>query len=89
MDGHKGDNPPETERRAVPREGCMIRARIEAPDCAPVDCIIWDMSPEGARVVVGDHALPDQLDLIIPILSTTKRATVRWRKTGQIGVSFP
>ena len=66
----------------------MIRARIEAHGHASVDCTIWDMSPAGARVVVGDHPLPEELDLVIPILNLTRRATVRWRRAGQIGVSF-
>jgi hypothetical protein len=66
----------------------MIRARIEAPDHSPFDCTIWDMSPDGARVVIGDHSVPDNVQLCIPILGLVKHATIRWRKSGQIGVSF-
>ena len=66
----------------------MIRARIELPDSAPLDCTIWDMSTEGARIVVGDNEVPHRFALSLPIFGLTKTATIRWRNAGQIGVSF-
>ena len=88
MDGHEAPQLPEPDRRARPREGCMIRARIGAPGLAAFDCTIWDMSTDGARIVIGDASVPDDLQISIPILGLTKQATIRWRKAGQIGVSF-
>ena len=63
VDLQEGTDPRIEDRRARQREGCMIRARIEAPGCTPFDCTIWDMSMDGARIVVGDNDVPDHLDV--------------------------
>jgi hypothetical protein len=55
-----------------------------------MDCLVRDLSPSGARLVLSQTAtLPDSFDLIIPAKDRTHRATLRWRRADSIGVTFP
>jgi len=54
-----------------------------------MDCLIRDLSPSGARLVLSQTAtLPDGFDLVIPAKERTHKATLRWRKDDSVGVIF-
>ncbi|TGD95302.1 PilZ domain-containing protein [Methylobacterium nonmethylotrophicum] len=54
-----------------------------------MDCLIRDLSPSGARLVLSQTAtLPDGFDLVIPAKDRTHKATLRWRKDDSVGVTF-
>jgi PilZ domain len=54
------------------------------------DCLIRDMSDEGARIVFSEAvSVPDVVDLYIPQKEQTVRAHVQWRHGDEIGLAFP
>ena len=55
----------------------------------PRDCMITDISQEGARLFADAIEVPDQFHLIISGDSDARReCRVIWRLGGEIGVSF-
>jgi hypothetical protein len=53
----------------------------------PITCVVWDMSEEGARLVLSEDAeLPAEVTVLIG--NVTHRARVVWSKDRQIGVEF-
>ena len=54
-----------------------------------IDCLIRDMSPQGARLVFSQTAtIPDVIDLHIPQKDQMLRAHVQRRTAGEVGISF-
>ncbi len=54
-----------------------------------VDCLIRDISPQGARLIFSDAiTTPDVLDLYIPQKEQTLRTQVIWRHGQEVGVAF-
>jgi len=54
-----------------------------------VDCLIRDISHEGARIIFSDTvSVPDVVDLYIPQKEQTLRAHVQWRHGDELGLSF-
>ncbi len=54
-----------------------------------ISCQVRDMSETGARVRLADSTiLPDQFFLLIPIDGKEWPCEIRWRKPGEVGVSF-
>ena len=54
-----------------------------------MECLVRDMSPHGARLEFAEPAfLPDDLDLIIPLRSYSRRVRVVWRDRRSVGVTF-
>ncbi|MCC6890665.1 MAG: PilZ domain-containing protein [Hyphomicrobiales bacterium] len=68
--------------RKSPRFELHTLGQIEAGE-EPLSCIIWDLSEGGARLTVGDVALPDEFTLTL-----RRRCRVVRRADGQIGVKF-
>ena len=55
-----------------------------------VDCLIRDISSEGARIIFSDTVnVPDVVELYIPQKEQTVRARVQWRHGDEIGLAFP
>jgi hypothetical protein len=55
----------------------------------PRDCMITDISQDGARLFADAIDVPDQFHLLISGESNTRReCQVVWRLGGEIGVSF-
>lgn len=55
-----------------------------------VDCLIRDISEEGARVIFSDAvSIPDVVELYIPQKELFLRAHVQWRHGDEIGLAFP
>jgi PilZ domain len=77
------------KRQAV-RTNVHLRAQMRFGAGRPAaECIVTDISPTGARVVVpeeGDY--PNEFDIYIPARSETKWARIRWREKLQFGVEF-
>jgi PilZ domain len=54
------------------------------------DCLIRDLSAEGARIVFSETVnVPDLIELYIPQKEQTVRARVQWRRGDEIGLAFP
>ena len=73
--------------RAEPREPVHVRAQIVF-DAGTIDCLIRDVSNRGARLKVDNiTAIPAHFDLAWSG-GHRRPAKVRWRRKGEIGVSF-
>ena len=79
-----------TERRKQTRLRVFLKGRVHFNNGASsLDCLVRDMSPIGARLVMSETAtLPEKFDLFIPQKERTYRATLRWRREDGIGVTF-
>ena len=77
-------------RRQAERRECSIKAQAHRYDGAPpIDCIITDFSPTGAKVVFPpDQEPPSAFDLFVPSRGDTRHALVRWKTPEAIGVEF-
>ena len=78
------------ERRKHPRYTINRIAKFQADaGSLPRDCMITDMSKEGARLFADGIDVPDQFDLLISGDKGVRRGCrVVWRLGGEIGVSF-
>jgi hypothetical protein len=72
------------------RQSALIGARIIFNQgSSTLDCVIRDLSEDGARLSMSDaFAPPDVFDLFIPQKNATYRARVAWRRNEGLGVSF-
>lgn len=62
---------------------------LSGPDMARHNCLISNISPEGAELTLeSDHRLPQHFTLDVPHEGKSYRAAVRWREAGRIGVEF-
>jgi len=79
------------ERRHSARQKSFLRGRIYYNKRrGAVDCLIRDISEEGARVIFSDTvSIPDAVELYIPQKEQTLRAHVQWRHGEEIGLAFP
>lgn len=78
------------ERRRQSRLRSLLRGKIRSPRLvSALDCIVADLSEEGARLrVTGGGSAPDQFQLFIPLDGTVREATVHWRLNDELGVAF-
>ena len=78
------------EMRRQPRLRVFLKGRIIFNNGqSSIDCLIRDMSAEGARLMLSETAtLPEKFDLYIPQKEKTHRATLRWRREDGVGVTF-
>ncbi len=79
-----------SERRRAARQKSFLRGCIYFNNRrSAVDCLIRDISAEGARVIFSDSiTIPDVVDLYIPQKEQTLRAEVHWRHGMEVGVAF-
>ena len=77
-------------KRRDPRQRALIGARIIFNQgSSTLDCVIRDLSEDGARLSMSDALTPpDEFDLFIPQKKATYRARVAWRRKEGLGVSF-
>ena len=78
-----------TERRQHPRYTINRIAKLQADSGSlPRDCMITDMSKQGARLFAAGVDVPDQFDLLISGDKGIRRGCqVVWRLGGEIGVA--
>jgi hypothetical protein len=78
------------ERRQHRRYAINRIAKFQADAYSlPRDCMITDMSKQGARLFADGVEVPDQFDLLISGDKGVRReCQVVWRLGGEIGVAF-
>jgi hypothetical protein len=78
------------DRRRRARKPTRIRAWADPGGAAPVvDCVIVDISEDGARVAsVTGAALPDAFTLQVDQKTEVAETTVMWRAANAVGVKF-
>jgi CheY-like chemotaxis protein len=77
-----------SESRHQNRAGCLVHGRISAPELGePVDCTIWDISPEGARLILPEGtSLPDTINVSNPFSVKPREAQICWRAGNEVGI---
>jgi len=78
------------ERRRSTRQKSFLRGCVyfNNGQCS-VDCLVRDISHEGARIIFSDHVrIPDVVQLHIPDKKRTLRAWVKWRRGNELGLAF-
>jgi len=78
------------ERRKSQRHKSFLRGCVYFNKRrSAVDCLIRDISDEGARIIFSDAVnVPDVVEIYIPQKEQTLRAYVQWRHGDEIGLSF-
>jgi hypothetical protein len=78
------------ERRAEPRPRTLKSAKIVFNlRFSVVDCTVRNMSPHGAKLIVGTQmGIPEEFDLEFDGDHTTHHCNVMWRRETEIGVAF-
>jgi hypothetical protein len=79
-----------SDRRRAKRQKSFLRGRIGFDEgCQNVDCIIHDLSDQGARLIHSSAIhVPNSFDLYVPKKNQRLKSFVRWRSIGQVGVAF-
>jgi hypothetical protein len=79
-----------TERRRYPRYIINRIGKFQADaGSLPRDCMIIDLSKQGARLFANGADVPDRFDLLISGDKDVRRGCqVVWRLGGEIGVAF-
>ena len=77
------------ERRHKPRQRTLKSARIVLDAQGPVlDCIVRNLSPRGALLLVPSLAVPDRFELIFSASHARHACKVAWRAHDRVGVVF-
>ena len=78
------------DQRDKARKPTHIRAWADPGGASPpVDCVILDMSEDGARIVsVSGAPFPDTFTLQLSRNNELAKATVMWRTSDTVGVKF-
>jgi hypothetical protein len=69
--------------RKSPRFDVHYLAQIDPGDASLLNCIICDISANGAKLTIGMHEVPNEFTLLL-----RRRCRVVHRFDGQIGVQF-
>ena len=79
-----------SERRRSIRQKSFLRGNISFNNGrSAVDCLIRDISDQGARVTFSDAiTVPDIFDIYIPQKEQSLRARVLWRHGQELGLAF-
>ena len=75
------------ERRKQPRLVVNRTTTWRTERVGPRQCLITNISADGARLFTEDVAVPEQFDLVIAE-NVSRRCQVMWRLGGEIGVRF-
>ncbi|GJD54420.1 PilZ domain-containing protein [Methylobacterium dankookense] len=77
-------------RRTSPRSNAFIFGQLHpGSEGAPVECMVWDISSDGAMIEVPDQdAVPDRFSLTLPEDDAPRNATVIWRTGRRLGLRF-
>jgi hypothetical protein len=77
------------ERRKSLRWRIDKPARLLLDESSATDCIVRNLSDNGALVMVGHtNYLPETLVLEIPELDVKRSARIKWRRARSIGLIF-
>jgi PilZ domain len=78
------------DQRGKPRKPARIKAWADPGGAAaPVDCVIVDISEDGARVAsVSGDPIPDAFSLQLDQKTEVAEAAVMWRAQNAVGVKF-
>lgn len=78
------------EHRRLPRRRVYYGARIEFDNRSTLDCLVRDMSADGARLKACSSGvqLPDRFSLFVPKQCATYEAKIAWRQEDAIGVKL-
>jgi hypothetical protein len=78
------------EHRKEPRSRALKTGKIIFNNrFSVVDCTVRNLSPSGAKLVVGDQAaVPDEFELTFPADGSSRACRVMGRRMNEIGVAF-
>ena len=77
-----------SERRRSLRHHLYHTLQIQiAPDAAPRECVLLDISDEGVRIYVVGFNVPDEFILFFSDV-VQERYKVIWRRSGEVGANF-
>ena len=77
------------EHRSSQRQRTYKGGRINAKGRPGIDCLIRNLSDEGACLEVDNALVPtDEFDLVILPEYFNRRCRVAWRKPKRIGIHF-
>ena len=72
------------ELRKSPRYDVHYAAHLDVGGGSPpLNCVIADISTDGAKLTTGARQVPDEVTLVF-----RRRCRVIWRAGGQVGVEF-
>ncbi|MEE7449777.1 pilus assembly protein PilZ [Methylobacterium radiotolerans] len=75
-------------RRGVFRKNAFTFGAVLL-DGGEVSCLVWDATDVGAQIeVADDQAVPDRFSLRVSADAAPRPATVAWRRSRRIGISF-
>ena len=77
------------ERRQVQRVRTLKSGKIVIDrEMSALDCIVRNLSPRGALLLVPSIAVPDKFELILSANGTRHACRVAWRAHDRVGVEF-
>jgi hypothetical protein len=78
------------EQRQARRPRVLLTGRlVYGPDFLTLDCVIRDLTPEGARVkLAGSSVISDPLVLIEVNSGLAHQCEISWKRFPEIGVRF-
>jgi hypothetical protein len=83
----EGDRRGTDERRGEARPRTLKSAKIVFNlRFSVIDCTVRNMSPHGAKLIVGQLGIPDTFDLEFD--GAVRACKVIWRKENEVGVAF-
>ena len=77
------------DRRANARDKVLFGARAEIDARSSMNCVVRNLSENGACVEVEGHArVPEEINLTIPRKGRSYLARVIWRQANRLGLAF-
>ena len=79
-----------SERRQTTRNRSLLGGRIIFNNRnSSLDCVVRNLSPTGARIVLGSSVtVPDEFELYLPQKGKSRLARMKWRNPSEFGVEF-
>ena len=78
----------EERRRCVRTRTLKSATIIIDPKTSALDCIVRNLSPDGALLLIPSLAVPDRFDLIFSTSRARHACRVAWRGSDRVGVAF-
>jgi PilZ domain len=77
------------ERRRTKRIRTLKSGKIElGSKMSELDCIVRNLSPDGALLLVSSLAVPESFQLRVPMSRARHQCHVVWRAHDRVGVAF-
>jgi len=79
-----------TDRRAAARARCFKSGKLQYGGFSPtvIDCLVVDMTPEGARVETGTMVRVPEIFALVLNDNVQRRARRCWAMGNQVGLEF-